>query len=293
MVTADTWPRPAINFDTPNVVLVVYPWGAGGKFLINSLGVASNACLQNMPLTQRQLRGHATSDNKKQFIRDVLAGVTDRWNDLKMGSTTMLGVDEGLYVTEDPATAQYWPWYNGVSELTYSNQKFFIDVHDAAHLAGLLRVWHNAQIVVFENCQAFLKQRRVNYSRQELQSYWRDIQDAEWASVAPETWDEFCALPTEVQHELSTTFNSEIFRFIQHPVATQSLERHRRQQLNAVLNTYKNAPMWLDGNMYLDWKLTKPVIQRCYELFELENIDIEFIEHYYRTWTKLILEVPI
>ena len=293
MVTADTWPRPAINFDTPNVVLVVYPWGAGGKFLINSLGVAGNACLQNIILTQRQLRGCVTSDNKKQFIRDVLAGVTDRWNDLNMGSTTMLGVDEGLYVAKDPATAQYWPWYDGVSELTHSNQKFFIDVHDAVHLAGLLKVWRNAQIVVFENCEKFLQRRRVNYFRQELQMYWDDVRGIDWPSIAPETWDEFCSLPAYIQNELSTTFNLEIFRFIQHPIAAQQMAKSQRQQLNAVLSAYKNAPIWLDGDMYLDWSLTKPVIQRYYELFELEDIDIDFIELYYRTWNKLILEVPI
>jgi hypothetical protein len=291
MVTDTHWPRPAINFDTTNVILVVYPWGAGGKFLINSLGVASNACLQHISMTQHQLQGTVSSDDKKQFIRNVLSGVTDRWIDLNMGSTTMLGVDEGLYVTEDPATAQYWPWYNGVSALTNSNQKFFIDVHDAAHLAGLLKVWRNAQVIVFENCQEFLKQRRVNYSRQELQAYWNDVKDATWPNVAPETWDEFCLLPKHIQTELSST--AEIFRFIQHPIARQSLEQHRRQQLNAVLSSYKNAPIWLDGNMYLDWESTKPVIQRCYELFELEAIDIDFIEYYYRTWNKLILEVPI
>lgn len=293
MVTANQWPRPAINFDTPNVVLVVYPWGAGGKFLINSLGVANNACLQSIALTQRQLQGTISSDDKKQFIRNVLAGVTDKWNDLLMGSTTMLGVSESLYVIEDPATAQYWPWYNGVSDLTHSNQKFFIDVHDAAHLAGLLQVWRNAQVIVIENCQEFLKQRRVNYSRQELQAYWNSIRGADWPEIAPETWSEFCSLPVNIQNELSSEFNSEIFRFIHHPVAQQSLENHRRQQLNAVLGNYKNAPIRLDGDMYLDWDQTKPVIQRCYELFELENIDIDFIEYYYRTWNKLILEVRI
>lgn len=286
MVTADQWPRPRINFDTPNVILVVYPWGAGGKFLINSLGLANNACLQNISLG-------SDPNSKKQYIRDELAGVGNVWRDLNMGSTTMLGVDEGLYVTEDPATAQYWPWYDGVGELTHSNQKFFIDVHDAAHLAGLLQVWRNAQIIAFENCQEFLKQRRVNYARQELKMYWDTIQGQDWPSSAPETWDEFCQLPQDIQNELTNTFGAEIFRFIQHPVAQQSLEQHRRWQLNAVLNNYKNAPVWLDGNMYLDWNLTKPVIQRCYELFELENIDIEFIEYYYRTWNKLILEVPI
>jgi hypothetical protein len=293
MVTADTWPRPAINFDTPNVVLVVYPWGAGGKFLINSLGVATNACLQNMPLTQRQLNGRVTSNDKKQLIQDILAGVTGRWTDLDMGSTTLLGVDEGLYVVKDPATAQYWPWYAGVSELTHSNQKFFIDVHDSAHLAGLLKVWHNAQVIVFENCERFLQHRRVNYSRQELQQYWDNIRGVDWPNTAPETWDDFCVLPGSIQTELSDTFGAEIFRFVQHPVAAQHMAKTQRQQLNAVLSVYKNAPIWLDGDMYLDWSLTKPVIQRCYELFELEAIDIDFIEHYYRTWNKLILEVPI
>jgi hypothetical protein len=293
MVTTNQWPRPTINFDTTNVVLVVYPWGAGGKFLINSLGIADNACIQSIALTKQQLQGTITSSDKKQFIRDVLNGVAHRWTDLDMGSTTMLGIDESLYVIEDPATAQYWPWYNGVSELTHSNQKFFIDVHDAAHLAGLLKVWHNARVVVIENCEKFLQHRRVNYSRQELQMYWASIQGTDWPNVAPETWSEFCSLPVNIQNELSGEFNSEIFRFIQHPVARQSLEHHRRQQINAVLGNYKNAPIRLDGDMYLDWNLTKPVIQRCYELFELEAIDIDFIEYYYHTWNKLILEVPI
>ena len=54
------------NFNTNKLIIVAYPMGAGGKFLINCLGISEDACLQDWELYD------LTSKQKKQLILDRL-----------------------------------------------------------------------------------------------------------------------------------------------------------------------------------------------------------------------------
>ena len=55
-----------IDFNTNNIVIVFYPRFAGGKFLINCLGLSDDAVFQNAKLAENQLNGKFTIDNKIQ-----------------------------------------------------------------------------------------------------------------------------------------------------------------------------------------------------------------------------------
>ena len=52
------------NYNTDKLVIVAYPIGAGGKFLINCLGISEDACLQDWELY------NLTSIEKKALILD-------------------------------------------------------------------------------------------------------------------------------------------------------------------------------------------------------------------------------
>ena len=72
------------NYNTDKLVIVAYPTGAGGKFLINCLGVSKHACLQNWELYD------LTSTEKKQLILDRLQStLKGTWNDLDLGCFKM------------------------------------------------------------------------------------------------------------------------------------------------------------------------------------------------------------
>jgi len=54
-----------INFQTPNLIMAVYPGGAGGKFLLNCIGVSKQGLLQDYKLTVAQLGNLLLSEDKK------------------------------------------------------------------------------------------------------------------------------------------------------------------------------------------------------------------------------------
>jgi hypothetical protein len=294
MVTADQWPRPAINFNTANVNIILFPPGAGGKFLLNSLGVASNACLQNIVLYHGIESGKYNNEHKKSFIKDMLAGQTEKWNDLFMGATTLLGVDELVYLTEDPSTRQYWQWFSKIDQLTNSGLKFFLDTHMPATLDAMLKVWPNAGIIVVDNCQEFLEYRKVNFYRQAQQDYWQSIRGDYWPKDPPSNWQEYQALALGIQRELEEVHHNEIFRHIRHPVAESAMQQTRQQYLDSILARYpQNQQIQINGADWMSWDKTRQVVEQCYDLFELKDLDLEFVEYYYNHWMDAITKVSL
>jgi len=46
-----------VNFDTENLIIVCYPKNAGGKFLVNCLGLSDQSLFQSADLSVMQLNG--------------------------------------------------------------------------------------------------------------------------------------------------------------------------------------------------------------------------------------------
>ena len=63
-----------MNYETNKIIFVCYPPGAGGKFLINCLGVSNHAVLQHQDLI------HYTQEQKKTFLINKI-----KENDLILG----------------------------------------------------------------------------------------------------------------------------------------------------------------------------------------------------------------
>lgn len=291
----NNWPRPRINFDTDCVTIVYYPWGAGGKFLINCMSLAPNACLQSNEAATQQIMGDLSVIDKKVYIGNAINAVLDKWNDLHLGATVLTGVDEESYIRLDPSTAQYWSWYSNVSRLTHSGLHFFIDTHTLTHVEAMLKVWPRANVIVIHQSKEFLDLRRHNPLYNNFIDYWETIKGPGWPELPPETWEEYVnAVPDNVKEELSELFDWEFCRFIQPPEVTAVYRQAEQCRVQALRQAYPNNRfLELDGSMYLKWGQTMTGIEQCYDLLDLEDLDSPFINFYYSRWIETIVRTPI
>ena len=291
MVDYSYWPRQRINFDNDSAVFVLYPWGAGGKFVINSLAVSARAVLQDAVLAQQQLDRNLSVAEKKTIILRRLSDEKDRWQDLHFSVDALTGVNERCYIIEPPSTAQYWPWNQFFHTLSQTAIRWFTDIHDAGHLAAYLAVWPRARIIRMRSTEKFTQWRRVNYNREALQHFWQAVRDASWPDAAPETWQEFVQLPLDIQKELLYCRHGDILQFIQHPEAQRQLEQARQQQITQVCAQHEvfefNGECLLDTDQYLE------TIEQCYQWTGLYDFDKVFLECYHKQWLEKIQQVPI
>jgi hypothetical protein len=145
-----------VNFDTNNIIIFYYPSYAGGKFLINSLGLSTNAVFQNAILAEKQLDGNFTIDDKMQYLISELNNVKDHWNDLNLGCAQLFGVNSSMYVDcADPQLLQT-KFNTIIQKLSNSNYKFFLVVHDSSCFMTYQTLWKNARIIIFENTKRFV-----------------------------------------------------------------------------------------------------------------------------------------
>jgi hypothetical protein len=274
---------------------VLYPWGGGGKFLINSLGVATNACFQDIWRTRNQMVGLYNSTDKKNLILDSLKDTVTHWVDFNMGANVLTGVEEDYYISNGASTAQYWPWHHEFSVLTNSPMHFFLDTHSPIYLKSMLKVWPCANVIVIEDCQEIYQHRNFNPNRFGLQDYWDNIRgDESWPEAAPETWPEIQALPWEIIEELDELFGFEILRFVYHPEAQAAFDRDRRDQIRDILEQYpNNRKIELSGSMYMSATQTQDAVKQCYQLLGLEDFDIDFVNKYYTQWFETISRARI
>ena len=285
------WPRKTIDFGNRYVTFVLYPWGAGGKFVINSMAVSQKAVMQHAGLAQQQLDHNLSCEQKQEFILQRLNQESQRWQDLHLGADNLTGVNERMYITAASNTAQYWPWTNVMHELCKSKFAWFVDIHDTGHLEASLRVWPQARVIRFLNTDRFLEWRKVNYNRESLQEFWNSVRDTSWPQQAPENWQEFCALDRAIQQELLHLRNGDIFRYIQHPEAKLSMGRSAKTQQDRVCARFNT---WdFDANALLDTQEYLKTMRDLYQWIDLDDFDKSFLECYHKQWLEKVQAVPI
>lgn len=285
------WPRAAIDFHNPNVVFVLYPWGAGGKFVINSMAVSRRAVMQHAGMAQKQLNNNLSCEQKQEFILQRLEQESGRWQDLHLGADTLTGVNERMYISAPISSAQYWPWTPVMSELCESKFTWFVDVHDTGHLEASLRVWTHARIIRFVNTDQFLDWRQVNYNRESLQQFWNSIRDTTWPNRPPETYQQFCELDRGIQQELLHLRQGDIFRYIQHPQAKQSMDRAVKLQQDKLCARFETWNFDAEALLHTDQYLQ--TMQDLYHWIDLDDFDKAFLECYHKQWLKKVQTVPI
>jgi hypothetical protein len=265
-----------INFDTDNIVLVCYPGFAGGKFLINSLGLSNNAVFQNDRLAEQQLNGDFTPKDKFTLLQQRLAEPMENWTDLNLGCEQLFGVDTIDY--QRFLTARLLNndrFHPVIDQLSNGNHKFFLVVHFAEYLDRILRVWKNAQVILFDNYTKFTESRYpVN---PDIERIWQDVRGDSWPTTAPKTLLEFSKMEMKYQIEIKSNFPY-LYRIM--------LKDHKDLvYIQSTVDDYKTDQtiMW-DTSLYYDRDATVNGIEQLYQQLGLTDFKKEYVADYYDQW---------
>ena len=145
-----------MNFETANIVIVTYPAGAGGKFLLNCLGLSENFLLQDINLAIQQIQGLLTTEKKFNLLQQRLRKITTTWNDLDLGCRELFGVDNIRY-HRPVIKAQDIDSFNPELKTVIDSNCYFGSVnHSAYTLKKQLDVWNNATVIRLINTNDFV-----------------------------------------------------------------------------------------------------------------------------------------
>ena len=169
-----------MNYETSKIIFVCFPPGAGGKFLINCLGLSDGAVLQHQDYIDY------TKAQKKKYLWDSIIGhdKDTKWKDLGLGCNQLLG-DLALNDTLEHGAIlgklEVGLPFNSVG-VYLSNQTikdFFYVCHDEDTRQHNVKVFPNAKQIYFINNETFLKQRPG----------YQDFKDVVWNSETDLIWN--------------------------------------------------------------------------------------------------------
>ena len=167
-----------MNYETDKIIFVCYPPGAGGKFLINCLGISKHAVLQHQDLI------NYTTEQKQTFLFNKLSGHSGPWKDLGLGCNELLGdlklsgtLEHGAILGKLEVGLPFND--TGILLSNQDNKDFFYVCHDEETRYANLKVFPFAKQIHFINCNNFLSKRPSHSMQQEVQ----------WYSKTGLTWD--------------------------------------------------------------------------------------------------------
>lgn len=147
-----------IDYTSENLVIVAYPSYSGGKFLINALSMADNACLQHEILASLQLQGKFTQSDKKEFLVSRLRASKFFWDDCGLGCFNLFGMRPEFLRTEN-SWGQRIVKSKLLKELIDSKINCFKATHDARLLKPIVNRWPNVRIVQMVNSWPLVEKR--------------------------------------------------------------------------------------------------------------------------------------
>jgi hypothetical protein len=259
-----------MNFDTDKLIIVCFPQWAGGKFLINSLGISQGAVLQDDELARLDLNQELTSDDKFQILKNRLSksGYKD-WRDLYLGCSQLFGFNETMITTEKIPTTII---SKAATNLSNSHKYFFIVSHCPEKFKLMTKIWKNAKVIVFKNSYNFICQRRSTLS---VHEEWEKIKGNNWPESGPVTSSELQQYPTYIQEEIKNKFSDFYKRLIDY-VEMQNYDEH--------------AYMW-DNNNYFSMETTLSEIKKLYDWLGLSDFDFDLVGQYYQLWINKLGEI--
>jgi len=188
---------------TDNIIGFYFPPGSGGKFIINCLGLGTNAILQDETLAKQQLVGEL---DKLSELLSRLANETVDWNDLGLGDRNLYGCTslnntDTIIIRDTVKQVLSRGWYT------------FLVMHDINSIKTVQSVLPNIRIIQMENGKYFIDRFREDLYEdpQTLDTYWNGIKGPDWPVDPPRSIQEVNALPESIINELNNDFGGEIF----------------------------------------------------------------------------------
>ena len=180
------------NFDTSSLVVFQFPRYAGGKFVMNCLGLSDNMVLQSHSLAQRQVDGTISLEDKKKYIIEHLdwEDAADGWADLRLGDVELFVDDEKQNADEAMSSLFLGKQHDRINDTV----KFLSQQEDRhllfptiIHNATFHRErYPNAKVIQWKNNDDFVL-RRTSL----LPGYRMPIDNEKWNNVANEIPDSF------------------------------------------------------------------------------------------------------
>lgn len=271
----------SVNFETNNLIVSYYEPGAGGKFLLNTLGLSKSVVLQSSDLAKQQLIGALSPSDKFDILIDRLSQVETEWNDLNLGCQQLWcnRNDDPNFFNSFEKTFKFHPI---IEQLSKSNLMFGLVSHTYPRLLEILQVWPNAKILFLDNTHQFIEKYRSQLNRHNLLKYWSTIRGPDWPKFPPESAQELADIDRRVLDELTTKFDNMIYCFL-NKESDQKKIREERQQIKKTLQ---------ETNFIFEWNCDWFLNQDCflnnakilYDRFRLKDFDEHLISIYYDQW---------
>jgi hypothetical protein len=276
-----------INFDSDKLVIVCFPAGGGGKFLVNALGLSDRCLFQNADLAEQQFHDKFTPQDKLNYLLVRLDSVSEKWDDIDLHSPYLFGINAIEHVGQSRETVVYNPI---IEKITHINQHyFFIVAHDLDWTRACLGIWPNAKTILFENYEEFILSRNLKIDNTaEMIDNWKQIRGIDWPVDAPMSLKELDALPEIVRKEAVESFHYDNF-FKTPPFVLERFAEFKQSSLE--FKKTNNTISW-DVRNYQSAENTVKQLDSLYTTLGLTDFNAQAIKQYYQMWTSK-LKIPI
>lgn len=261
------------NKNSDKLVIVYFPPGAGGNFLINCLALNNDAYFSNEALIKDQLNGKFTVADKISYLHENLevSTSTNRWADLSLGfgSAGAMEIDQ-IQDTNYPSLVD--------------SRYVFVTSHEDSKVEHWLTKWSNAKVISFFNCASFVTWRK--FLKPNWVKLWNELKGDSWPNM-PRNLEEYDNLPEEViKNMTSIVGGSHIHKYLRDGMNWWEKEDNGFWDKPQQFNT-KNIYYW-DNDWYFSEDKTIEQIKQLYSLFSLSNFNEPAIRDYYRQWVATL-----
>ena len=159
-------------------IIVCYPRGTGGKFLINCLGLSDDVLLSDFKLAQRQLNNQLTPSDKLDLLLDRLSTTSaQNWNDLDLSHVRLFDSMSLLNTFSNEEKEKFsGSSYTSVIDpnlflntrathtIINSNKAFGFESHGLNEAEFYYNLWDDATMILFDDNFNLFYQYRTPYS---------------------------------------------------------------------------------------------------------------------------------
>lgn len=266
-----------INFNTDNLIIVAYFPTAGGKFLINSLGLSDDAVFQDAHLAEEQLKGNFSQQDKFNLLTTRLQNTSNSWKDLGLGCYELFGITNEEYYTYSEILTEFKDFNNVIDPLSNSDKKFFLVAHWPSIIEEYLKVWPNAKILGFINSNDF-----TEFRSDTLKSIWNQYKGDSWPPIPQKISD----VPDSVRLELKNKFQVNLDHM-------EYRSKLAEEYINNNIKKLGDKVLLWDTNWYFDEYQTINGIKKLYQELHLKNFNESLIRSYYHKWIDKLQEIRI
>ena len=272
-----------------NIIVVRYPNNAGGKFLINCLGLSNQVVLQDNKLAELQVNKLLPPAEKFSILLDKLNNVTDTWLDLNLGCSQLFRqayfAPYGKMTVLDPV----------IKLVIEKKLHLCLVAHDDQLFQSLLTTWPNAKIIYLTNYNLFINKYRsfaaVRYKKlTQLLHTWSTEKKQHWPELPPSSIHGLQFFPKEVVDELYSGQYNHIIDLI----FDEEQQNQKYQAEIKHINFLSSNSKWVesfDAGCYLDCGSVVKEVGRIYQALNLTDFNKECIKQYYEKWIQILSQI--